>query len=421
MKALIVEPSRMIRNIFVALFSKNNVQSVGVTTGAEALAELERGPVDFLSFSMQLGDMTGLDFYAKAKERGLIGQHPSVMLTGSQEAIHAQALALGVTECFSKSEPAVFEDFVNRWIATTHSSLSGNVLLVEDSAAQAAHLGRLLAGLGLKTTQAASGETALSLITQQSFDLVLVDYMLEGSMTGLNVIRQIRALPGRAGKLPILAISGFDDTARRIEMLRSGANDFVPKPVVPEEFQVRVSNLIQLRHALDFLEEQHRILYEMAMRDRLTSVYNRHFITERMQTLVPEARAARRPLSLIVLDVDHFKRINDMHGHAMGDSVLVAVASAIGEEIGETGILARIGGEEFLVVLPDYDEFSATAKAETLREIIEDLSPSGLPVTASFGVAQLRTDDSYDSIFNRADMAMYEAKRAGRNCVVNAE
>ena len=82
MKALIVEPSRMIRNIFVALFSKNNVQSVGVTTGAEALAELERGPVDFLSFSMQLGDMTGLDFYAKAKERGLIGQHPSVMLTG---------------------------------------------------------------------------------------------------------------------------------------------------------------------------------------------------------------------------------------------------------------------------------------------------------------------------------------------------
>ena len=78
-------------------------------------------------------------------------------------------------------------------------------------------------------------------------------------------------------------------------------------------------------------------------------------------------------------------------------------------------------GEEFLVVLPDCDEFSATAKAETLREIIEDLSPSGLPVTASFGVAQLRTDDSYDSIFNRADMAMYEAKRAGRNCVVNAE
>ena len=157
------------------------------------------------------------------------------------------------------------------------------------------------------------------------------------------------------------------------------------------------------------------------MRDRLTSVYNRHFITERMQTLVPEARAARRPLSLIVLDVDHFKRINDMHGHAMGDSVLVAVATAIGEGVGEAGIVARIGGEEFLVVLPDCDEFSATAKAETLREIIEELSPSGLPVTASFGVAQLRADDSYDSIFNRADMAMYEAKRAGRNCVVNAE
>ena len=419
MKALIVDPSRMIRNIFVALFSKNNVQSVGVTTGTEALAELERGPVDFLCFSMQLSDMTGLDFYAQAKKRGLIGKHPSVMLTSSQEAISADALALGVTECFSKSEPGVFEDFVNRWIATTSSRLSGSVLLIEDSAAQAAHLERLLAGLGLTTTQAASGEAALSLMTQQSFDLVLVDYMLEGSLTGLNVIRQIRTLPGRSGKIPILAISGFDDAARRIEMLRSGANDFVPKPVVPEEFQVRIGNLIQLRQALDFLEEQHRILYEMAMRDRLTSVYNRHFITERMQTLIPETRAAHRPLSLIVLDVDHFKRINDMHGHTMGDSVLVAVTTAISEEIGEAGIVARIGGEEFLVVLPDCDDFSATAKAEKLRELIEDLSPSGLPVTASFGVAQLRTDDSYDSIFNRADMAMYEAKRAGRNCVVN--
>ena len=421
MKALIVEPSRMIRNVFVALFSKNNVQSTGVTTGTEALAELERNPVDFLCFSMQLSDMTGLDFYTKAKERGLIGKHPSVMLTGSQEAISAQALNLGVTECFSKNEPGVFEDYVNRWVATTTSKLSGTVLVVEDSTAQAAHLNRLLNDLGLKATQSSSGEASLSLISRQTFDLVLVDYMLEGTMTGLNVIRQIRSLPGRAGKIPILAISGFDDAARRIEMLRSGANDFVPKPVIPEEFQVRVSNLVQLRHALDFLEEQHAILYEMAMRDRLTSVYNRHYVNERTQTLIQESRAKRQPLSLIVIDVDHFKRVNDTHGHAMGDSVLVSVATALSESIGEQGIVARIGGEEFMIVLPNCEEFTASGKAEKLREIIEDLSPSGLRVTASFGVTQLRQEDNYDMIFSRADMAMYEAKRAGRNCVVSSE
>jgi len=421
MKALIVEPSRMIRNVFVSLFSKNNIHSTGVETAGEALAHLKNEPVEFLCFSMQLSDMTGLEFYALAKERGLIGKHPSVMLTSSQETVSATAFNIGITECFSKSEPAVFEEYVNRWAASNTAKLSGNVLLIEDSASQAAYLEKLLDGIGLKTARSSSGEEALSLVSRQAFDLVLVDYMLEGAMTGLNVIRRIRALPGRAGKLPILAISGFDDVARRVEMLRSGANDFVPKPVVQEEFQVRVSNLVQLRQALDYLEEQHTILYEMAMRDRLTSLYNRHYVNERTQALIQEAKTSRRPLSLIVLDIDHFKRINDTHGHAIGDAVLIAVATAVSDSIGETGIVARMGGEEFMAVLPATDEFASSSKAEKLREIIEDMEPSGLHVTASFGIAQLRPEDSYETVFSRADMAMYQAKRAGRNCVVSAE
>lgn len=421
MKALIVEPSRMIRNVFTSLFSKNNIHSVGVETAKEALALLESGPVDFLCFSMQLSDMTGLDFYALAKERGLIGRHPSVMLTSSQEAISTTALNLGITECFSKNEPAVFEDYVNRWAGKATAKLGGTALLIEDSVSQAAYLERLLQDMGLRVSRSASGQDALAQASQRAFDIVLVDYMLEGAMTGLNVIRQIRALAGRAGKVPILAISSFDDAARRIEMLRSGANDFVPKPVVPEEFRVRVGNLVQLRQALDYLEEQHKALYEMAMRDRLTSVYNRHFITERAQTLIQEAKASRQALGLIVLDIDHFKRINDTHGHAIGDSVLVAVAASILEQVGEQGVVARMGGEEFMVVLPGADEFASTSLAERLRAIIEDLEPSGLLVTASFGVAQLRAEDSYETAFSRADMAMYEAKRAGRNCVLSAE
>ena len=267
----------------------------------------------------------------------------------------------------------------------------------------------------------ASGEEALSLIRDKPFDLILVDYMLEGSMTGLGVIRRIRQLDGRSGKLPILAISSFDDVPRRIEMLRSGANDFVLKPVVPEEFQVRVSNLIQLRHALDYLEDQHRILYDMAMHDRLTSAYNRHYINERTQVLIREAKEACSPLSLIVLDIDHFKRVNDNYGHSMGDAVLVAVATVLSEHIGKSGVVARMGGEEFMVVLPGIDEFTGSGIAEKTREIIEDLEPCGLSVTASFGIAQLRPEESYESLFGRADSAMYEAKRAGRNQVVSAE
>ena len=421
MRALIVEPSRMIRNVFSALFARNNVRAIGATTAAEALAELALEPVDFLCFAMQLPDTTGLEFYAQAKADGLIGQHPSVLLTGSQEGLSAQALALGVTECFSKNEPAVFENFVTHWATTATSKLRGRVLVVEDSAMQAAHFERLLDGFGLSTARAASGEAALALIAKERFDLALVDYVLEGSTTGLAVIRQIRALPGRAGKIPLLAISSFDDTARRIEMLRSGANDFVAKPVVAEELQVRVGNLIELRQALDFLEEQQQALYDMAMRDRLTSLYNRYFINEHTQGLIKAAHASGRPLSLIVLDIDHFKRINDAHGHAMGDMVLVAVAGALTESLDENSVAARIGGEEFMLVLKDCDAFGATRIAEKLLEMLEELSPSGLRVTASFGVAQCRPDDSYDTLLNRADLAMYEAKRNGRNCVISAD
>jgi two-component system cell cycle response regulator len=421
MRALIVEPSRMIRNIFVSLFSKNGIQAVGVETAAEALGQLAGEPVDFLCFAMQLSDMTGLEFYAAAKERGLIGKHPSVMLTGSQETVGAAALGLGITECFSKSEPAVFEEYVTRWAARSTAKLRASVLLIEDSAVQAGYLEKLLHAQGLKTARSGSGEEALALLARQSFDLVLVDYVLEGALTGLNVIRRIRGLPGRTGKIPILAISGFDDVARRVEMLHSGANDFVLKPVVPEEFQVRVGNLVQLRQALDYLEEQHAILYEMAMRDRLTSVYNRHYISERSQTLIQEAKTTRRPLSLITLDIDHFKRINDNHGHSVGDHVLVAVAAAVTQFLGDAGIVARMGGEEFMAVLPDCDEFRAVNQAEALRELIEELAPSGLRVTASFGVAQLHPEEGYETVFGRADMAMYQAKRAGRNCVFSGE
>ena len=420
MKALIVEPSRMIRNVLTSLFAKNNVTSIAVETAAEGLASLSVEHVDFLCFSMQLGDMTGIEFFVEAKARGLIGKHPSVLLTSSQESLTAEAVSQGVTECFRKDERAVFENYVDRWASSASANLSGRVLLVEDSKIQAAFLEKLLAALGLMVIRVTTGEAALESVVQHRFDLVLVDYMLEGTLTGLGVIRGIRTLTGRTGTIPILAISGFDDVPRRIEMLRSGANDFVLKPVVPEEFQVRVRNLIQLRQALDHLEEQHRILHEMAMQDRLTAVYNRHYLSERIPLLISEANSSNSPLTLIVVDVDHFKRINDNFGHASGDAVLAAIAEVLRDQAGKNSLVARLGGEEFIVVLPGSDVHLGASKAEQLRTAIEDLEPSGLPVTASFGVAQLRVNEVYENVFSRADSAMYEAKQEGRNRVVSA-
>lgn len=420
MKALIVEPSRMIRNVLISLFAKNNVSAQAVDTGAAALAALAADSFDFLCFSMQLGDMTGIEFFTQAKAGQLIGKHPSVLLTSSDESVTTEAVAVGVTECFRKDERTVFEDYVERWAQSTASHLGGLVLLVEDSAIQAAHFERLLADLGLNTLRAAAGEQAMLLLAQQAFDLVIVDYVLEGTLTGLGVIRRIRKLPGRTGNLPILAISGFDDMARKIELLRSGANDFVQKPFVGEEFQIRVRNLVLLRQALDRLEEQHRILHDMAMQDRLTGAYNRHFLSENLPRLIHEARASQRPLAAIAVDIDHFKRINDNFSHAFGDTVLSAVAAVLRDAPGSPGLVVRLGGEEFAVILPGHDAGAAAQHAEQLREAIEELMPSGLRVTASFGAAQLQSGENWEDVYRRADAAMYEAKQEGRNRVVTA-
>ncbi len=156
------------------------------------------------------------------------------------------------------------------------------------------------------------------------------------------------------------------------------------------------------------------------MRDRLTSAYTRHFINDHTQKLIGEAQSSHTPLSLIVVDIDYFKRINDTYGHTFGDSVLVAIATALIENAGDQGIVARMGGEEFMMVLPGCDEFSASGRADKLREIIEDLEPSGMRVTASFGVAQLQEGETYEGVFGRADMNMYRAKRSGRNRVVSS-
>jgi diguanylate cyclase (GGDEF)-like protein len=158
----------------------------------------------------------------------------------------------------------------------------------------------------------------------------------------------------------------------------------------------------------------------MAMHDRLTSVYNRHYVNENMPALLTESSDTGRPLSIAMMDIDHFKRINDSYGHAMGDSVLVAMANVLCEHAGENGMVARMGGEEFMLVLPGCDGFSGANRVEKIREAIEDLEPSGLRVTASFGVAQLRPGEGYESLLGRADAALYDAKREGRNQVISA-
>lgn len=420
MRALIVDPSRLVVSRLSMLFGRNGIESSSVGCGRDALELLKREPVDIMCFAYELGDMNGIDLFIHARVSKLLHHHqPALMFASTHDKSAVdRALEAGVTECFSKSNLQQLEQFVEKFAALGQVRIDGVVLLVEDSSSAAMLYRRTLEQMGLRVEHCRSAEEAVVLIETRSFDLVITDYVLAGVETGFAVIRAVRDLPGKKAMTPILAISAFDNTARKVEVLRNGANDFVAKPVVTEELEVRVTNLITLRKLMRRLDSQHEAMKAMAMRDQLTSLYNRRHLDAVLPELVENARVRKQPLSLMAIDVDYFKKINDAHGHKVGDQVLELIAGAMQRFFSRDEVVARMGGEEFVAILPNVPLEQASNMGEVLRRRIESLLPCGIPVTVSLGVAVLVGDERYEDLFLRADAAMYISKANGRNRLV---
>lgn len=420
MNALIVEPSRTVAYTLSGLFGKYGLESRVARNGAEGLEMLAQRKADLLCFAFELTDMDGIEFFVSAKAQKLVHHQPGLMFASTQRrAVLNRALMAGVTECFSKRDLVQLEQFVERFSFSNQVRVSGRVLLVEDSASTAMFYRQILERMGLQIEHCKSAEEALELIATNRFDLVVTDYVLAGAKTGFSVIRAVRESLGKSALTPILAISSFDDMARKVEILRNGANDFVSKPVVAEELEVRVSNMLKLQKLMRRLESQHEMMKDIAMRDPLTSLYNRHYLNEISPGLIADAHDGEHALSLMVIDVDHFKQINDTQGHKRGDEVLQQIAKSLHSVCRSDDLVARIGGEEFVIVLPGVGLAEAALRGEAMRARIAALEqPGGGAVTASIGVAALRRGESYDELFHRADASMYRAKQTGRNRVV---
>jgi len=421
MHALIVDTSRTVVFTLSALLGEYGIEARTARSGREALGILESEPVDLLFFGYQLGDMDGIDLFVTAKARKLLHHQPGLMFTASYcKEVADRALEAGVTECFSKRNLAQLEQFVQKFANGHRVRMHGSVLLVEDSLSAVAYYRQVLEHQGLRIDHCQSAEEAIERFAAQHYDLVMTDYMLAGTKTGFAVIRAVRESPGKKALTPILAISALDDTARRVEILRNGANDFIGKPVVAEELEVRISNLLNMQKLMRRLESQHQAMKDLAMRDQLTSLCNRYHLSEELPGLIADAQDEGQPLALMVVDIDHFKQINDSHGHKSGDQVLEQVAKILDGICRRDDLVARVGSEEFVAVLPGAGLAEAVIRAETTRGKIEALMPEGIPVTASVGVAVLGGGETYDDLFRRADDAMYRAKMAGRNRVETA-
>jgi len=291
------------------------------------------------------------------------------------------------------------------------------ILIAEDDTISRRLLESFLRKWGYDVLVASDGAEAWKAMHEpEAPNLVISDWMMP-NMDGLELCGNIRAMEKSSYTyFIILTAKGRKEDV--IEGLEAGADDFLIKPFDQEELKYRVKigeRIIRL---------EHRIL-ELASTDALTGVLNRRAFIERTEMEIHRLQRASRPLSLILTDIDYFKKVNDNYGHQLGDFVLQRFSEELSESVRPYDFVGRYGGEEFVICLPDANGLQSLSIAERMRKKVEEMKiippddPQSSNITASFGVAsyRLESEDSLDSLTGRADKAMYRAKREGRNRV----
>ena len=320
---------------------------------------------------------------------------------------------------FSAADLDSIKKYILNIINNRTLDLQGDILYIEDQEVEATVTMSLFKNYGVQIKHVYTVGEAKKAFIENQYDLVITDYYLANNETGDEIITFVRKCQD-AEKMntPILVVTGEADQNKRITFLRNGASDFIVKPYNNDEIIVRSSNLIQTRKLLQKLRYQQIELSRLAMTDQLTGLYNRHSLFDIAPKYLSEARRHEFPVSLLVVDLDYFKKVNDTHGHCVGDMVLKVVGKVLNDNCRKEDFVARFGGEEFVMLLSHCNLDFAATKAESLRLAIEKSKPDGLTVTASIGIAALSKDDNFDSLFEKADRAVYEAKESGRNKVV---
>jgi len=345
------------------------------------------------------------------------------MLTSEKtEGTLLEANKAGYKLVFNKKDILSLEEFIVRIVNSRTLELEANILLIEDSQSVANLIMSLFKANKSSIHHVMQLSEMQTAFQEANFDLVITDYYLQEKETGDDVITFIRQFDDTdKSTTPILVISGETNQQKRTSFLRNGANDFILKPYDDDELLVRSSNLITNHRLLKQSKQQQHQLMKLALTDQLTGLYNRHSLNDLGPKFISNAHRHKLPLSLFVIDLDHFKNVNDTYGHAVGDLVLKAIAAVLYDTCRTEDIVARFGGEEFIMMLTNCDLTKALEKGELLRAAIESCKPEDLIITASIGATELITDDTFDTLFNRADKAVYEAKETGRNKVVAAE
>lgn len=298
------------------------------------------------------------------------------------------------------------------------------ILIVDDDPISRTLLERVLDKEGFDVISARDGKEALDIFKNRYLPIVLTDWMMP-RMNGLELCRALRSIES-PGYVFIIIITAKDSKEDIVKGLEAGADDYISKPFHHAELLARIKTGIRILKLERSLREANEKIRKLSITDPLTGCYNRGYLMDFLPVEIKRSIRYGHPLSVVMCDIDHFKKVNDRYGHQAGDMVLKSFVKIMNKSLRE-GIdwISRYGGEEFLLVLPETDIEGAIKAAERLREIVEktkiDIGNKKINITASFGVASFDPNNtkglSSDFLINQADKMLYQAKQEGRNRV----
>lgn len=422
------------------------------SNGLEAIDICENSKVDVVLLDVMMPGMDGFEVCRRLKGDPATSHIPVVMVTALDQASdRVRGLEAGADDFLTK--PAndlqlmtrvkslvrlkTLTDELRLRASTTRSIgieelLSrqfpgqddrSRVLLVDEQQSTAERLVAMLAGIA-DVDVMADPHAALFRAADTPYECILISTTLS-NFDPLRLCSQLRSLD-RTRFLPIILLADVGDDHRIVRGLELGINDYLTRPIDRQELTARLRTQIRRKRYNDHLRASVTQTIEMAVTDALTGLHNRRYLDSHLQTLFDRATARRRPLSVMITDLDRFKSINDAYGHDGGDAVLREFARRLRRNVRGIDLACRFGGEEFVVVMPDTEGAVAEKVAERIRaDIAQDpflLGPEDgptIPVTISVGVSSmLGSGDSVVAMMKRADLALYEAKNGGRNRVV---
>jgi len=349
--------------------------------------------------------------YGKAVDLTIAHKIPTIVLTNADEdEVKENFLKKSILEYISKDAPYSIE-YLLKVINQTIKNFDRKVLIVDDSKTSLEFLRDELKKLNMKIYEAHDGKEALDVLYKHKgeISLVITDYYMP-NMDGLELTYRIRKMYNKS-QVGIIVQSSADTLQVASKFIRAGANDFLHKPFQTEIFFTRINSNVEL---LDLFQETR----DLANKDFLTGAYNRRYFYDSAEIMYAKAKRKNRPLSVAMIDIDFFKKINDKFGHDIGDIAIKDTVKILKINLRKSDLLARFGGEEFCILLEDISKDDALKLFEKIKNIFENhiinIDDKQITFTISIGL-NYSNEDSLNSMIRHADSALYTSKHNGRN------